>query len=136
MTDAGAIDQMEKIDTTGWPARLLEVAEEIGAAAALLLVERFGGISLYIPTVQALKRDHLLVRALGLEAATQLCKARGGEHVEVPTLYYARSKKVRIVNATGSTRAIAMRYGVTESYVRRLRQGLEQDEQLPLRFTD
>lgn len=121
-----------EVDTTGWPTRLLEVAEEISPASALLLVEKFGGISLYVPTARELGRNHLLVRELGWEKAVALCEARGGEHIEIPTLYYARAKKAAIVRAVGSTRAIAMRYRVTEAYVRRLRKDLKQTNQLSL----
>lgn len=131
MSDQEGMPEPE-VDVTGWPNRLLEVAEEIGAASALGLVEKFGGISLYIPSAKELTRSHLLVRELGWNKAEALCLARGGEHVEIPTLYYARAKKAAIVRATGSTRAIALRYRVTEAYVRRLRKGLKQTTQLTL----
>lgn len=121
-----------KIDTTGWPTRLLEVAEEISAESALLLVDKFAGISLYVPTKKELTRNHLLVRELGWDKAVALCEARGGEHIEIPTLYYARAKKAAIVGAVGSTRSIAMKYRVTEAYVRRLRKDLKQETQMSL----
>lgn len=130
MTDVASMDKVvEKIDTTGWPSRLLEVAEVIGADSALLLVEKFGGISVYVPSPEMLRRDHHLVRELGWDKAMTLCQARGGEHIDVPTLYYARAKKQRIVNAVGSNRAIAMRFGVTEAYVRKLRAGMTEQDQ-------
>lgn len=131
MSDQAAPIEQE-VDTTGWPARLLEVAEEIGSASALLLVEKFAGISLYVPTERELTRSHLLVRELGWDKAVTLCQARGGEHIEVPTLYYARAKKAAIVRAIGSNRAIAMKYRVTEAYVRRLRRHLFEDKQRSL----
>lgn len=133
MTDAAAIDQViEKVDTAGWPARLLEVAEVIGADSALLLVEKFGGIRVYVPSQEMLHHSHHLARELGWDKALTLCQAWGGEHIDVPTLYYAKAKKQRIVNAIGSNRAIAIRFGVTEAYVRKLRAGMGAQDQVDL----
>lgn len=125
---------VEPVETLGWPAGLLELAEEIGAPACLALVDRFPGVEVYVPTTEQLPRDHHLVRALGWETAVALTAARGGEHFAVPTLFYARCKKSRIIKATGTNRAIALKFGVTESYVRRLRAGLVEDKQFALQL--
>jgi hypothetical protein len=60
------------------PVNLLEVVEIIGEAAALKLVERFGGTTPRLPAIRNINPDNELAQCIGIEALTELVKATGG----------------------------------------------------------
>src|SRR5579883_2549479 len=64
----------------GWPARLVEIADLIGDAAALRLVAAFGGLRIYIPAQP--KPDQALWQAVGESAAHLLAERYGSAEVE------------------------------------------------------
>jgi hypothetical protein len=107
------------IDTRGWPPGLVEIASRIGAEAALKLAREYGGVRLYVP--QTMRSGHPIARLIGPVAAQALCDWRPGEQLELPTLYAMRAKKAMIIKAEGSNRAIARSLGVSERYVRLVR---------------
>ena len=79
------------------PPKLAELVDAIGFPAALRLVERWGGVRLYVPLEQNLTEEHELVRALGLAAARKLASAHK-EWLEVPRgAAYLRSVRDRII---------------------------------------
>lgn len=65
------------------PVNLLEVIELIGEAAALKLVEDFGGQTIRIPALRNVHADHVLAHCIGLEALTALANADGGRWLYV-----------------------------------------------------
>lgn len=105
--------------TQGWPASLQDIAELIGVAATLRLVDAYGGSVLYVP--MTLDPGHRLVQSIGPKAAAELVRVYGAEKVEVPVLRVARSRKALIAGAEGKTREVARTIGVTERYVRMVR---------------
>ncbi len=113
MTDARTVMR-------GWPASLVEIAEVIGTAAALHLVDAYGGTVCYVP-VSAVDPAHRLVQAIGPEAAALLVARYGGEKLEVPVLRSARARKTLIATAEGSAAEIARQLGVTRRWVRMVR---------------
>lgn len=60
------------------PVNLLEIVEVIGEAAALKLVERFGGTTPRLPALRNINHDHPLAQCIGVEALTALAKVTGG----------------------------------------------------------
>lgn len=60
------------------PVNLLEIIEVIGEAAALQLVERFGGTTPRLPSLRNVTADHPLAQCLGIEVLTILVKTIGG----------------------------------------------------------
>jgi hypothetical protein len=60
------------------PVNLLEIVEIIGEAAALKLVERFGGTTPRLPALRNINAEHPLAQCIGVEALTSLAKATGG----------------------------------------------------------
>ncbi len=60
------------------PVNLLEVVEIIGEAAALKLVERYGGTTPRLPAIRNITPDHPLAQCIGIEALTELVKNTGG----------------------------------------------------------
>lgn len=65
------------------PVNLLEIVELIGEAAALKLVEDYGGQTIRIPALRNVNVDHALTRCIGLESLTALAKADGGRWLYV-----------------------------------------------------
>lgn len=110
----------------GWPASLVEIAEIIGPAGALRLVDNYGGTVCYVP--QAVDTAHRLARSLGLEAAERLVARYCGEKIEVPVLHAARSRKAIIAKAEGGVAEVARALGVTRRWVRMVRNSGRGDE--------
>ncbi|WP_299440207.1 hypothetical protein [uncultured Rhodospira sp.] len=101
------------------PQSYLDLAEEIGEAAAVRLVQVRGGLDLYVP-VRA-DPEHPLVQAMG-EHATALIERRGGERICVPscrTLHH-RAMIRRMYDSGEPLGAIAQAVGLTQRHVRRL----------------
>lgn len=60
------------------PVSLLEIVEVIGDAAALKLVDRFGGTTPRLPAIRNITPDHPMAECIGIEALTALVTATGG----------------------------------------------------------
>ena len=63
---------------TTTPVNLLEIVEVIGEAAALKLVERFGGTTPRLPALRNINADHPLAQCIGVKALTLLAVETGG----------------------------------------------------------
>jgi Mor family transcriptional regulator len=110
------------IDTDLLPPLLQELVALIGLTATMKLVERYGGVRLYVPK-RAPDQDHELVQLIGTEAVSKLVAAYGGEvHFDVPlaqrALRAVRSTQIRIKRATCSVRELALEYRTTERNIR------------------
>lgn len=113
-------------DTATWPRGLKEIARLIGPKAAVALAERIGGVETYIPKNPG--PDHYLAGIIGFDALVALGREFGGLHLLVPKGAYRDLKKVHVMNARGSRRAVALAVGVTERYVYKVLSGLRPDE--------
>lgn len=122
------------------PERARVIAELIGLPATLKLVERFGGVRVYVP--QTMPPSHALVDLLGADAAERLSRAFGGdEHFDVPrcTLAARRLRDAALIadflDGT-SHRALALKYRLTERAVRKIiaRAGITADDRQPELF--
>lgn len=69
-------------DTT--PVNLLEIIEIIGEAAALKLVESFGGQRVRIPAHRNVSEDHPLAKCLGVEILHKLIGLDSGRLMYIP----------------------------------------------------
>jgi hypothetical protein len=108
-----------RIDVRGWPPLLAEIAALASPEAALRLVERFGGVACYFP--KRPRPGHVLVDAIGLEAAKILAERFGGTSPEIPVLATRHRLKQAIVEAEGGTAEIARDLGCSARYVRMIR---------------
>lgn len=63
---------------TSAPVNLLEIVEVIGEAAALKLVERFGGTTPRLPALRNITAEHPLAQCIGVKALTLLATETGG----------------------------------------------------------
>jgi len=83
----------------GWTDRMVEMADHIGAYRTLLMVDRFGGMRLYIPADPKLGKCYEgkgTVRDLiGAQAAAKLSEVYGREYFHVPTAKHALSRARR-----------------------------------------
>lgn len=122
------------------PERARAIAELIGLPATLKLVERYGGVRIYVP--QTMPPSHALVGLLGVDAAERLSRAFGGdEHFDVPrcTLAARRARDATLVAdflAGMSHRNLALNYQLTERAVRKIiaRAGITADDRQPELF--
>ncbi len=103
------------------PESLAEVVRAIGLASTLKLIQRFGGIRIYVPQPEHIAEDHDLARALGLPAARKLAQIWGSERLPVPraakALRLARDRALRRDFKTLSASQCALKYQVTERQV-------------------
>lgn len=102
----------------GWTERMIEMAVHIGAYRTLQLVDRFGGMRIYVPKDpergKAYGSKGSIVDLIGIGAAAKLSAVYGGEYFLFPTAKYAvdRAKRAPIlaaVRAGTMTAALAAR---------------------------
>lgn len=105
------------------PQSLAEVADVIGIAATLQLVEGWGGLRLYVPEAEHLSDEHPLVRWLGGERARQLCQVYAREKIDVARCTQAaraaRDEAIyrEHIEQGFSARSLAIQYGLTERQI-------------------
>lgn len=120
------------------PNSVQEIADVIGRERALYLVgqlprcgwrdkrypaARNSELMLYVPTEQRLGDDHPLVRILGADDATKLCRAFGRETLKVANcneIYrrYRDAQMTRMVGEGYPTKYVADLFGVSSQTVR------------------
>lgn len=110
----------------GWPASLVSLAELIGMAATLRLVEAYGGDGVYVP--QTVDPDKPFVQIAGLTAAEILVQHYGGERLEIANLAGVRHKKPFIAEAKGTVAEVAKRFSVSARWVRYCRASIRPDD--------
>lgn len=101
-----------------WPRGLADIAKLIGAKEAMALGDAVGGVPIYIPkNPDAL---HSLTQHISLDALKTLAKAYGGQTIVIPRGVHKNLKKVAILDASGSRRAVALQLKCSERYVRKV----------------
>ena len=115
------------------PGILRELVDlpHFGWAATQKLVQRYGGVRLYVP--KDIRPDHPLVELLGWEAAAALSAAFGGQdHFDIPmaraAIIAARNAQILADNGTLSQRTQALKYGLTERQIRNILSGVPEDD--------
>lgn len=104
------------------PINLLEIIEIIGEAAALKLVERFGGTTPRLPALRNVNADHPLALCIGIEALTELAKAGGGRWMYVAKcargLREARNREIVQLYSDGvPVVELALRYHLSDRQI-------------------
>lgn len=118
------------------PRILQDLAEIIGLAATLRLVEAYGGVRLYVP--KRFDPDHPIVKLIGHAPAVLLVEAYGGEaHFDIPRAIAAtravRDNGIRRDRDFGAShRELALRNGLTERQIRNILGDEEDDRQVGL----
>lgn len=111
------------------PEVIVQCVHLIGVEQALLLVDKFGGTELYMPTLTQSYHEQRLIDTIGETSASKLVKFFAGERVYIPRcdklLRQARNRKFLdcVAQATDNnmsqTRAIkvfAYEFGFSERY--------------------
>ena len=98
------------------PPKLAELVDEIGFPATLKLVEKWGGIRLYVPLEDNLSAEHPIAKEIGFEVARKLARAHS-EWLEVPrAARYLRSVRDKIIREAyddASAARLARQFGMT-----------------------
>ncbi len=110
----------------GWPASLVKLAEMIGLAATLRLVDAYGGDGVYVP--QHVDPDKPFAQIAGLTAAEILVQHYAGEKLEIAALAGVRHKKPLIAEARGPVAEVARKFAVTARWVRYCRASMRPDD--------
>lgn len=100
-----------------------EIEELIGREKAVVLIERFGGISLYIPKTPTPRTP--LVLALGHALGTEICDRFPASTVEIPSrLSLDQSRRraavLRDIDSGRPHSKIARTHGITARRVRQI----------------
>lgn len=124
------------IDRTLLPQILQQIAELIDLADTMKLVEKFGGVRLYIP--MKLGAEHQLVDLIGDKNAEKLATAFGGETLEIPkaeaALREIRNQEIREQWPKLSHRQLALKYGTTDRNIRKILGEVRDERQLEIFF--
>lgn len=97
----------------GWTDRMVEMADHIGAYRTLLLVERFGGMRIYIPAEydrgKVYEGKGSIRDVIGEEAAQTLSRVYRREFFQVPTARHAiaRARRQGIIASVRARRITA-----------------------------
>ncbi|MCK0508466.1 hypothetical protein [Aromatoleum anaerobium] len=115
-----------------------DIGAAIGTTATLRLLALFGGTRLYVP--ETIEADHVIVRALGLEAALRLSAAFGREQLDLAGAEdFHRLRRVRrvagLLRAGTGARDVADLVGVSTKQVGRCRAEAEAIGLLPMVFS-
>lgn len=102
------------------PAVLQDFVQHIGLVCTMLLVERYGGIRLYVPHNP--DKEHVLAQIIGLDNLLKLSRIYGGEgHFTIPKAQRAlraiRDAKIRSEYGPRSTSFLAREYRLTERQI-------------------
>lgn len=94
----------DAIDVSLLPPLLQEMVGLIGMPATMRLVQKYGGVRIYVP--KRVEPDHELARLIGLSNAEALSDAYGGDdHFDVPkgeiALKAVRNATIRSLRAEG-----------------------------------
>jgi Mor family transcriptional regulator len=105
------------------PKVLQDFVRLIGLHATMLLVERFGGLRIYIPLNP--KPDHHFAQLIGMDNLLKLSQVYGREdHFELPkaerALLALRNAKMKAEYGPKSVRELAAEHHLTERQVTRI----------------
>jgi Mor family transcriptional regulator len=105
------------------PRVLQDFVRLIGLPATMLLVEKFGGLRIYIPLNPT--PDHHFAQLIGYDNLVRLSQVYGREnHFELPKAQRAltalRNAKMKSEYGPRSLRQLAAEYGLTERHVTRI----------------
>jgi Mor family transcriptional regulator len=105
------------------PRVLQEFVRLIGLPATMLLVEKFGGLRIYIPLNPT--ADHHFSQLIGLDNLRKLSEVYGREdHFELPkaerALLALRNARIRAEYGPKSIRDLAAEHRLTERHVTRI----------------
>ena len=108
------------------PPLLQDFERLIGLQPTMALVQRWGGLRIYIPTPDKVTAEHPYAATIGVQALLQLALEYGGlPHFQLPraarALQALRNQRIAADYATDKTaRQLAAEHGITEGQVGRI----------------
>ena len=114
------------LDTRDWPQGLVDIASVIGPELTIKLAEKYAGVEkYYVPKLtNSVGLKHPWAAILGDNAWRAMCKAFGGQRINVPRGQKILKKRVIFELSEShpelSHRTIALHAQTSESYVRRV----------------
>ncbi len=123
---AAAIDPRHGTCSDLLPPLLQDFERLIGLQPTMALVQRWGGLRIYIPTPDKVTAEHPYATTIGVPALLQLAREYGGlPHFQLPraarALQALRNQRIAADYATDKTaRQLAAEHGITEGQVGRI----------------
>ncbi|ATH13538.1 hypothetical protein CHL79_14510 [Delftia acidovorans] len=108
------------------PPLLQDFERLIGLQPTMALVQRWGGLRIYVPTPDKVTPEHPYAATIGVPALLQLAREYGGlPHFQLPraarALQALRNQRIAADYATDKTaRQLAAEHGITEGQVGRI----------------
>ena len=107
------------------PPLLQDFVQLIGLQATFALVERLGGLRIYIPTPDRVSSEHAYSAIIGVENLQRLAQQYGGiEHFQLPkasrALKQVRDARIAAEYAHKTARQLAAEYRLTEGHIARI----------------
>lgn len=97
----------------------------------LLLVRQFGGTNFHIPPLRMMHPNHALALLIGLDHAMRICRYYSGDSIYLPRashyLQAIRDEQIRADAAQMTNAALALKYGMSERWVRQIKRGRVHD---------
>lgn len=119
------------------PTSILEIADTLGTAIALRLMQEFGGLEIKLPLKPA--ADHEIIQVFGEQDGLALCQYLGGQLFYVPHGRIRRTARAEIqaLEAAGKDRGqIARILGISQRHVRRAANSPDPDRRQGKLFDD
>lgn len=120
----GMIGELADVDVCELPVFVREMAEHMGMADALRVIEKVGGATYTVPFKPT--EDHVLVMEIGMELTEKLSRFCGGQPVFFPTAAKAlrciRNREiVRLYTEEGAKpNFLCRKFGITDRQVWRI----------------
>ncbi|RMX18980.1 hypothetical protein EBQ34_01090 [Vandammella animalimorsus] len=107
------------------PPLLQDFVSRIGVQPTMALVQRLGGVRIYVPSAERCGEDHPIAQIIGLPNLQALAQEYGGQpHFQLPNakaaLLAVRNAQIVADYQQLSVRQIALKYGLTEGHVGRI----------------
>lgn len=118
-----------KLDLKILPFIVQDIANLIGLPHALLLVDHYGGTSMWVP--KEFKPDHVLAKIVGAESAIKLIEEYGGENIEITKCEAAlRTLRNDMIRASDKSQSqLARQWQLTVRQIRNIQHGVVDDRQ-------
>lgn len=115
------------------PQSLQTIVRLTDLGTALVLVKKYGGQNLHIPTVKMITERHELAYLLGFNNLRQICQYWDGDTIYIPlaTDYaqFLRDEKIKQDSHTLSNDQLAKKYNVSNRWIREIRRRQRVPEQ-------
>ena len=115
------------------PQSLQTIVRLTDLSTALVLVKKFGGQNLHIPTTKIVNDRHELAHLIGFNNLIQICRYWDGDTIYIPLAsdyaQFLRDEKIKQDSATLSNDQLAKKYSVSNRWIREIKRRQREPEQ-------